>query len=169
MNNSNEVKHTALYKSIYALCERAIDKIITYQQQDKLIKIPQQYIPVKEIDYLAEGFTYDWDNIQYFDFYKWGIEEFSKFLQEELSVLLEFEDAVSAIVKEFQLPEFSVKAAVLQPFLILLLKKVPNAEINFDNIDSYIQLLIDDCRRKDEEPVTWHVHLWLNNIRVVSI
>lgn len=158
-----------LFKSLQSLCKIAIDKVIRHRDVGNLEAITYQYLPVKSIDYTSETFIPDWEKLQYFDFYDWHSSDFVSFFDNELYTLPEFEIAAIEVMQEFKVPEHAVKRIGLFSLLRLIMKKTPNAQINYDNIDQYIQLFIDGYESyRSRVPTTWVVELWLSNIYLES-
>jgi len=165
-NGNNNEK---LFKSLKALCEIAINKTLQYQQQGELIKIEYQYLPVKTIDYMMETYQPDWEKLEYFDFYEWNSQEFVSFLDNELYTLPEFENAAKEIMSEYQAPELNTKKIGLFSLLRLIMKKAPNGQFTYDDIDYYVSLFIEGYEsHRNNKPINWQVKLWLSNIYIES-
>ncbi|MCD4731739.1 MAG: hypothetical protein K8R74_14130 [Bacteroidales bacterium] len=164
-----QTKNDKLFQSLQALCKKAIDKVVLYKEQGKLEVITYQHLPVNDIDYLMETYHYDWDKLNYFDFYEWRSKDFVSFIETELCTLVEFEEAAKQIMDEFKVPENAVKRIGLFSLLRLIMKQVPNRQITYENIDDYIQLFIDDYESyRSNIPTNWNIDLWLNNIYIES-
>lgn len=158
-----------LYNALLNLSYKVFDLTIKYKQEGKLIKIPYQKIPVKQIDYFEEIYYYDWDKIDYFDIYEWKSEDLTHFVYKELSVLQEFKNVLQEIVTVYNFPEDSVKNHGLFPFLILIVKDIPNNKINKNNFSYFIELFIKDFDSyKNKNTISWDIEIWLTNISIES-
>ncbi|MBK8565122.1 MAG: hypothetical protein IPN76_17730 [Saprospiraceae bacterium] len=149
-----------LFQALLALGKKAIDKIIQHRDENNLKALPYQYLPVSEIDFHAESYYFDWDKIEYFDSYDWHFQDFANFLDEELLVLPEFEEAAQKVIEEFKIPEVAVKKIGLFKFLREIMNKSPNGRITHDNVAKYVQLFIDGYESyRSHIPIVWNVHL----------
>ena len=160
----------ALYQSLNNLYVKAYEKIISARNTDALIKIPYEKIRVNNLDFKMghTSFQYDWDNIEYFDYYDWDSNVFSNFMNSELNTLPEYEIAAEEICKIFEIPEENkifAKRAGLSGFLSLLMKQIPNRIITDQNIEKYINTFINDYKiYKTDNLFNWHVKVWLRNV-----
>ena len=168
MEQETPKTHTALFQALRTLSIKAIDMTIEYRDNGKLEVIPYQFLPVEEIDYLMETYHYDWDKIEYYDFYEWRSEDFVNFMDGQLKTLKEFDHATQLVVEEFNIPDWAVVGG-LTSLLRLIIKEAPNGQITLENIDYYVQLFIDGYEfNRTNKPVVWNVELWLGNIYIES-
>ncbi len=169
MEKKIEFTNSKLYESLFALCERTIEKTIEFKEQGNLEVIPYQFLPVKNIDFRLETFQYDWEKLEYFSYFNWPSEKFSNFIEQELSILPEFELAAQEVMKEFYASEFAVRKIGLFSLLRVLVQTAPNEYISRDSINHYIQLFIAEYESyRTPITITWNIQLWLSNIYIES-
>ena len=101
-----------LYDLLHNLYLIASEKIIQARDAGRLIKIPHERIRAVDLkfEHWRGHFHYDWENIEYFDRYKWGTNAFVDFADNEIKPLPEYEAAVDEINHVFDIPE---KAKIL--------------------------------------------------------
>ena len=168
MSQLNYDRTTDLYKALLIFSELVIKKANEYKESNKLIAIPYQSLPVKEIDYLMESYYYDWDKLEYFDYYEWKSEDFNNLIDQEIKNSREIEVAANEILKSFDIPEKAKKMGLIS-FTQTILRSAPNGQISSHNIDTYIQLFINEyVLETTKQPLIWNVHLWLANIYIES-
>lgn len=166
MKIATTTKH---YKSLLTLCKVVMRKILDYKEQGNLITIPYRHLPVKSIDFKMETFQYDWEKVEYFDFYDWKSQDFVDFLNKEINNLPELDFAANEVGSEFQIKADVIKQFGLSRFINRLMKEVPNGRITDKNIDHYIKLFLSDYESlRNKTQIVWHVHLWLQNIFIES-
>lgn len=165
----DDIKYNRLYNSLAELCNTVIEKINEHKHKGNLQSFLYQTISVKEIDFQMETYFYDWDKINYFEFYEWRTEDISSFLENEIYNLPEFEEATKELIDVFDIPEYLVKKSGLYNLLLLIIKQVPNGNISFDNINYYIQIFISDYESyKSNNLIIWNIQIWLRNIYIES-
>jgi hypothetical protein len=156
-----------LSEALLNLSKTAIDKIIAHRNNGNLEAVPYQLLPVASIDFLMRSYQFDWNNIEYFDFYKWRDADFENFIQNELENIPEFETAAKQVTNEFEVPEEAVKKIGLSRLLRLIMEEAPNGRITHENITTYVQHFIDGYEsERSHIPIVWNVDLWLNNIYI---
>lgn len=168
------MKYEALHKSLQNLFLKTYEKIISARDKGVLLKIPYERINARNLDFKMghTSFQYDYDNIEYFDFYDWSTDNFISFKDNEMQKLPEYESAAEEIYKAFDIPEENKRLAKeigLFGFVRLLMKQVPNGRITPENIDAYIKTFIGDYETyKSDNLFTWHIQAWLGNFHFES-
>jgi hypothetical protein len=159
--------NNSLYKSLYVLFEKVKEIIDAAKATNSMVKIPYEKIHATNIDYEHENFQYDYENIEYFDFYKWGTDPFDEH-RKLIEALPEYESVTDEICKAFEIPDegrrITQNAGVFS-FARLLMNNIPNGIIHYDNIDSYIKTFLNDYETyKTDNKFTWQIQIWLDSI-----
>jgi len=174
MGKSDIKNYNSIYNSLFALYIKASDKIIAKRDNGNLIRIPYERINAGDFrfDHCRTCFHYDWDKIEYFDYYEWSTDEFINFLDNELKALPEFETAAVEICRAFDIPDEKkrfLRDIGLAHFLKLLMQKVPNGLIVEENINYFIKILIDDfIISRGDNLYMWYIQIWLANFHFES-
>lgn len=164
-----EEKYLKLYELLTTLCKKTIDRVTQYKDQGKLESTPYQKIPVKEIDYDHDFYSYNFDKIEYFDHYTWQIDEFSTFIDEEIKTLPEYDLSATELANVFNVEVNAAKKSGLLYLIRLIMNDTPNGHISHNNIDEYIKLFVQDCEsQKNNKPIRWNIELWLSGIYIES-
>lgn len=155
-----------LKTALLRLYNRISEIVNTAKANGELISIPHEYIPAGNLDFSTghTSYHYEWDNIEYYTLYKWSTPVFNEYLN-KLRVLPEVEAAYELIRNNYKIPEERAELAkgffvhaILPPFM----NSIPNGEINDENIESYLDLFINDYEiQSRDELYTWDVNVWL--------
>ena len=167
------MKNEALYNSLKNLFFKTYEKIISARDNGLLLKIPYERISAMNLDFKSgrTEFQYDYDNIEYFDYYDWSTDYIISFKDNEIKKLPEFESAVEEICKTFEIREENKRYTKggLCEFVIFLMNQVPNGRISNENIDYYIETFIGDYEtNKSDNLFIWNIQVWLGNFHFES-
>ena len=156
IDNKKEKLHNLLFE-LFKYCEK---RVLELKENQGLVEIPYEYIPVHQILYQPGSSTYSlkYDEITYFTFYDWSTEKFIEFTRNEIPNTQIFNECVDEIVNLYNHPRENVESLTLQSFLRVILHKIPNKEIDDKSIHDYIVSLVKDLDRfEDNNPLYWNV------------
>ena len=154
--------------SLYALGLKINEVIDKLKESHKLRITPYERIRVRKMDYKMGSFEYDWENIEYFDYYDWSVDLFGS-VQDEIKKLQEFEFSAEALSKRFPLTLDIIKNYGLSNFIRHLMHNLPNSADYTSLINECITLYINDYQSGiDKTPLKWNVQLFLGNMEFQS-
>ncbi len=153
-----------LYSELSILCEYAIEKALEFKENDKLIRIPHEYLPAKEVNFQTESFDYDWESTKYFDYFEWPVETFSALLNDDL-----MQSTQSFSVMQ-QLIDLKVNEAFAKGSIFSLLRDIIKEAVNTQlDVNYYVSTFLTDIDcLLNKKPFVWNVHLWLQNVHLES-
>lgn len=141
-------------------------KIATAKINNILRKTPYERINVSKIDFEHNSFTYDWKNIEYYDYYDWSSYVLGDFLKDELKAGAEYEAVVAEICNVFNVPENATRNVGMYKFLAFIINYSPNGELNDNNIDLHLDIFINDyIILLNKSDYTWKIKLWLIGVK----
>lgn len=162
-------RNSTLFQSILALCLKAIDRVIEYKNNDRLKVIPNQFVPVSEINFIGGYYNYDWNKMEDYNYYDWKDDDFVAFLNSELPDLPEYKDAVNQISLEYKTPEQAKKNYALVDLLRNIAKLAPNEEISKSNIEDYVQFFIESYESElNKSEIAYNINVWIGNANINS-
>jgi hypothetical protein len=158
-------KKVLLYQSLEALCNAVIDELRKYKAEKRFKVIPYQQLPVSKIDYDSGVFYYDWENIRYFDYFDWDMNDYSAFAENVVKLLPAYKQATLKSIDFFGEPiDCDI---LLHPLIGKLMKILPNTDMTPDALKKMLLFFIDDCvSQMREDKVWWRVDVWLQNIHL---
>jgi Apea-like HEPN len=156
-------KQTLLYQSLEALCNAVIEELGKYRAEKRFKVIPYQQLPVSKIDYDSGVFYYDWENIRYFDYFDWEMNDYSAFSENVVKLLPAYKQATLNCIDFFGEPIDC--AILLYPLINKLMKTLPNRDFSPEQLERVLHFFINDCiSQKNKTNVKWKVEAWLQNI-----
>lgn len=165
----DELKHTL--SLLYNLVR---SEITTSIQENKLNKFQYEYLEAQNLDFNSRHttFNYDYNNIQYFDYYDWSTDYFIEFLDKKIKPSREFEVVVAQIKKDYGIPIENIKAMRdigVAGFVKYIMRNAPNGNINENNIETCINTFVEDLNTvKGDNLYTWKIQVWLKNFHIES-
>jgi Apea-like HEPN len=161
----------SLYESLFALYETVKAHVNQSKERGDLTVVPYERINARDLDFSMghTDFVYDWDNIEYFDVYKWPNAKFTQSL-EALKTLPEVDNAFNLICKKYHIADERnqmTRALFIHAFLSPLLNNLPNDLINDTNVHSYLETFINDYEiSSSDELYTWDINIWLSSFEL---
>lgn len=140
--------NNALHASLLGLYQAVQIQVKIAKQNGELIAVPHERIRATDLDFTTgnTSFRQDWDNIEYFDIFRWPSPAFNT-CYEKLKALPEVEEAVQLIYQAYNIPEdrqLNTKLFFQHAFLSPLMNRIPNDAINDNNIERFLTTFIND-------------------------